>query len=129
MLYFIRIGQCLSKQGVGSACSSYGVISCQEWLNLTCSFGPINNYLNCYCYSGYYWDNLGTDSGSIGCLPMGQVESYVCEGTYKNYACNTNASLTCNSASRCQCILIFLIFKLKKLNLIKGYFNNKIKLR
>ena len=81
-----------------------------EWLNLTCSFGPMNNYLNCYCYSGYYWNSL---SGS--CTIMGQINGSSCLGTYYNYACNSNASLTCSSSSAgtCQCIFIYLKHHLK----------------
>jgi hypothetical protein len=110
ILNFKFKGQCLTKQTAGSPCSSYGVVSCMEWLNLTCSFGPMNNYLNCYCYSGYYWNSI---SGS--CTIMGQYVGATCLGTYYNYACNTNASLTCSSSSSgtCQCIFIYLKHHLK----------------
>lgn len=94
-------GTCQIKTTAGVDCTAYGVKSCMEWLNLTCSHGPINNYLNCYCYNGYYWNTI-----TGACVIQGTTVGTTCVGTYSNYGCNYNSSLVC-SASTCQCATNF----------------------
>ena len=77
-----------------------------EWLNLTCSWGPVNNFLNCACYTGYYWNTV-----SSSCTLIGTVPNAACLGTYASQGCSYNSSLTCNSG----------LFKCKQISYIQIY--------